>query len=74
MYKHFNIIIKGDPLRKGGLEAENVIKSCKKIMNLEEFLGKNYSWGNKYMCTRCDKEIKNFGNLGTWRKVALIII
>lgn len=63
------VIIKGDPISKGGLDPGNVISSCEKIIRHEEFLGEDYSWGNKYICTRCEKDTKNFGNLGTWRKV-----
>lgn len=63
------IIIKGETIKKGGLDSENVIQSCKMLINDESYSGKDYSWGDNYIYTRCNDDVKNFGNLSTWRKV-----
>lgn len=63
------IIMKGETLKKGGLESENVIGFCEKLINSGEFSGDDYSWGDNYIHTRCEQDTKSFGNLTIWRKV-----
>lgn len=63
------LIMKGDSLKKGGLESDNVIRFCEKLINSGEFSGKEFSWGDNYIYTRCKDDAKSFGNLTTWRKV-----
>jgi hypothetical protein len=63
------IVIRGDSTKKGGLDVENVVSLCQKLINLKDFSGQDFSWGDNYIFTRCSKGIEKCGNLSTWRKV-----
>lgn len=62
------MIIKGDTIKKGGLEPKSIIDLCKKIVNSGKFKGKDYSWGDDFIASRSLDSASN-GNLSTWRKV-----
>lgn len=61
------MIVKGDTIKKGGLEPQSIIETCDKIIKSGNFKGIHYSWGDNYIATR--KESDSHGNLSTWRKV-----
>lgn len=62
------ILIKGDTIKKGGLDSRNIVQICDLIINSGYFQGENYSWGDNYIATR-NCECESNGNLSTWRKV-----
>lgn len=64
------IVFKGDMVKKGGLDSENVQSLCNKLLSLDEFMGPDFSCGDNYIYTRAtDDEVESYGNLSTWRKV-----
>lgn len=62
------LILKGDTIKKGGLDPENIIKLCDEVIKSGYYKGDTFSWGDSYIATRCDHS-DNCGNLSTWRKV-----
>lgn len=63
------VVLKGNTIKKGGLDSENISELSKEIIDLEAFSGENYSWGDNYIYTRATADVDSYGNLGTWRKV-----
>lgn len=67
--KDYFLVLKGDTVKKGGLDGENISKLCKKLISLEDFCGAEYSWGDNYIAVRATEDADSYGNLTTWRKV-----
>lgn len=62
------VLLRGDAIKKGGLNAENVLRLCRILTQSTHFSGKDFSWGDYYIASR-DEDSASFGNLTTWRKV-----
>jgi hypothetical protein len=63
------IVIRGDSTKKGGLDNKNVIALCNKLIELDDYSGLDFSWGDNYIFTRNSDKITGCGNLSIWRKV-----
>lgn len=63
------IVLKGQTIKKGGLDSNNVAALCKTLVKSPYFKGKDFSWGDEYIFTHSDNSAKSYGNLTTWIKV-----
>ena len=66
---HF-IILKGETIKKGGLEKEKISYLCQKLINSPLFEGEDFSWGDKFIFNGTQQNLDSYGNLATWVKVA----
>ncbi|SHK62044.1 beta family protein [Paramaledivibacter caminithermalis] len=60
------MIVKGHYIKKKKYTQCNIL--CKKIINHPKYMGKNFSWGDKYIY-ECGNNCASTGNGTTWRKV-----
>lgn len=60
------IVLKGKNIREYGWEQAS--KLCKKLINMQEYCGQTFSWGDKYIYD-CAQEVKSTGNAEIWRRV-----
>lgn len=63
------IILKGQTIKKGGLDSDSVSKLCKTLVNSCYYKGSDFSWGDEYISLHSDNSAKSYGNLTTWIKV-----
>lgn len=62
------IIIKGTSIRRGG--SEQTRELCKKIINLSEYRGTAFSWGDNYI-QKCADGTEGVGSQTTWVTVGV---
>src|ERR1041385_155070 len=60
------LVLKGKSLRKNGFDQFFAV--CQDLVGRSEYSGRNFSWGDKYICD-CADGMDGPGNLTTWRKV-----
>jgi hypothetical protein len=60
------LVLKGRSLRKNGFDQ--FFDVCRELVGRPEYSGRNFSWGDKYICD-CADGMDGPGNLTTWRKV-----
>lgn len=63
------IILKGQTIKKGGLDKDSVSTLCNTLVSSEYFKGKDFSWGDNYIFEHSTNEAPSYGNLTTWIKV-----
>lgn len=63
------IILKGQTIKKGGLDSDSVSDLCNTLVTSCYFKGSDFSWGDKYIYEHSNNSAKSYGNLTTWVKV-----
>lgn len=63
------IILKGQTIKKGGLEPDSISDLCQTLVTSCYFKGSDFSWGDEYIYEHCNNSAKSYGNLTTWIKV-----
>ncbi|KEI83389.1 hypothetical protein EXM30_11150 [Clostridium botulinum] len=63
------IILKGQTIKKGGLDSDSVSDLCNTLTTSSYFKGNDFSWGDNYIYEHSNNSAKSYGNLTTWVKV-----
>ena len=70
-FDSFFVILKGQTIKKGGLDSDNVSELCKTLVDSRYFKGEKYSWGDEYIYIHSNNNASSYGNLTTWVKVGI---
>ncbi|MPM20435.1 hypothetical protein SDC9_66865 [bioreactor metagenome] len=65
------LYIKGIPIKRGGLDIENVRELAKILVDCSDFSGEDYSWGDKSIYDIALGTSASSGNLTTWVSYAM---
>lgn len=60
------LIIKGDSLKRGGLDLPNVSSCCMQLVNHQQYSGANFSYGDKVISDTANGTNIKGGNLTSW--------
>lgn len=60
------IILKGQTIKKGGLERDSVAALCNILVTSNYFKGTQFSWGDNYIFEHSNNLAPSYGNLTTW--------
>lgn len=63
------LVYKGKTSKTGGFSYENVQEVCKKLIERQEFFGKDYSWGDMTVSDIANGVKGRGGNSTTWRSI-----
>ncbi|WP_088815486.1 MULTISPECIES: beta family protein [Listeria] len=61
------LVYKGETIKKGGLNFENINEACKKLCIHPLYMGFDYSWGDSMIYKIAHNEVNKGGNLTSWR-------